>query len=64
VSERPRKLGTPWERSRPAPKLAFCPITGLTIPECSCQRCVEELIRTHSPVLLDRRFGKRRRPAA
>jgi len=41
----------------PARKAALCPLTGVTIPECSCQRCIEEQIRHHSPALLDRRFG-------
>jgi hypothetical protein len=41
----------------PARRAAICPLTGVTIPECSCQRCIEEQIRHHSPALLDRRFG-------
>lgn len=32
-------------------------MTGVTIPECSCRRCVDEMIRHHSPLLLDRRFN-------
>jgi hypothetical protein len=35
-------------------------MTGVTIPECSCRRCVEEQIKTHAPWLLDRRFGNER----
>jgi hypothetical protein len=38
---------------------ALCPLTGVSIPECSCQRCIEEQIRHNSPALLDRRFGPR-----
>jgi hypothetical protein len=35
-------------------------MTGVTIPECSCRRCVEEQIKAHAPWLLDRRFGNER----
>jgi hypothetical protein len=34
--------------------MAICPQTRLTIPECSCDRCVEEQIRRFMPVLLER----------
>ena len=33
---------------RPA---AICPTTNLTIPECSCRRCLEEQIRSFSPLM-------------
>jgi hypothetical protein len=26
-----------------------CIHTGITIPECSCQACLLELVRTHAP---------------
>ena len=70
MSESERKLniagseqGSPAGRS---PGAATCPVTGVTIPECSCRSCVEEQIRTHAPWLLDRGFGNHRggpRPA-
>jgi len=42
-----------------------CPHTGLTIPECSCPRCLEEQLRRFQPALLRKkvRRGARRRPA-
>jgi hypothetical protein len=64
VSEPRRQLnlakaeaGPPAKRARPA---SICPMTGVTIPECSCRRCVDEQIKTHAPWLLDRRFGNER----
>jgi len=33
---------------------AQCPNTRLTIPECSCSRCLEEQIRRVAPALLER----------
>ncbi|MGH2994053.1 MAG: hypothetical protein ACRDL1_11005 [Solirubrobacterales bacterium] len=33
---------------------AICPRTGLTVPECSCDRCLEDQIRHHMPALLER----------
>jgi hypothetical protein len=29
-----------------------CSKTGLAIPECSCGRCLEAMLRQHSPTLL------------
>jgi hypothetical protein len=29
-----------------------CSKTGLAIPECSCGRCLETMLRQHSPTLL------------
>jgi hypothetical protein len=34
--------------------MAKCPNTRLTIPECSCQRCLEEQIRRVAPALLEK----------
>jgi hypothetical protein len=34
--------------------MAKCPNTRLTIPECSCSRCVEEQIRNAAPALLEK----------
>ena len=34
--------------------MAICPNTGLTIPECSCSRCLEEQISNAAPALLER----------
>jgi hypothetical protein len=33
--------------------MAVCSHTGITIPECSCNRCVEDQIRRNMPILLD-----------
>jgi hypothetical protein len=33
--------------------MAKCPNTRLTIPECSCSRCVEEQLRRVAPTLLE-----------
>jgi hypothetical protein len=58
VSDPSRKLHAQKQESAPPQRSSqVCPMTGVTIPECSCRRCVEELIRHHSPLLLDRRFG-------
>jgi hypothetical protein len=54
-----RKLSLTTGSASPR-KVALCPVTGVTIPECSCQRCIEEQIRHHSASLLDRRFGAER----
>jgi hypothetical protein len=35
----------PMERS----SMAICPRTGITIPECSCNACLEAQIRRHRP---------------
>ena len=35
------------------PDMALCPNTQLTIPECSCSRCLEEQVRRAAPALLD-----------
>ena len=32
--------------------IASCSNTGITIPECSCQVCLEEQIRTYRPSVL------------
>jgi len=32
---------------------AVCAHTGLTVPECSCRDCVEDLIRQTSPDVLE-----------
>jgi len=48
-------LGTPPpEPSVPAaiPAVAVCAATGVTIPECSCPRCIAEQIRLFSPAAL------------
>jgi hypothetical protein len=37
--------------------MAVCSHTGITIPECSCNRCVEDQIRRNMPVLLDQATG-------
>lgn len=29
-----------------------CPETGLAVPECSCKRCLEAMLREFSPDLL------------
>ena len=34
--------------------MAKCPDTRLTIPECSCARCLEEQIRRVAPTLLEK----------
>ena len=34
--------------------MAKCPNTRLTIPECSCARCLEEQIRRVAPALLEK----------
>lgn len=58
VSEQSGKLRPQQQRSEPGQRSAqVCPMTGVTIPECSCRRCVDEMIRHHSPLLLDRRFS-------
>ena len=31
----------------------FCPDTGLTVPECSCTRCLEAMLREMQPTLLE-----------
>jgi hypothetical protein len=43
--------------------MAVCSHTGVTIPECSCNRCVEDQIRRNMPVLLDSVGGARVGPA-
>ncbi|MGH2950927.1 MAG: hypothetical protein ACRDKX_02650 [Solirubrobacterales bacterium] len=54
---------------------AICPDTGLAVPECSCRRCLEAMVREFSPLrgeikvtrLARRRPGEpgaERRPAA
>ena len=42
--------------------MAVCSHTGITIPECSCNRCVEDQIRRNMPVLLDQGAGVPARP--
>jgi hypothetical protein len=37
--------------------MAKCPNTRLTIPECSCSRCLEEQVRRVAPSLLDKESG-------
>jgi hypothetical protein len=32
--------------------MTSCPQTGLTVPECSCPRCLEEQLRQFQPTLL------------
>lgn len=34
--------------------MAKCPNTRLTIPECSCSRCLDEQIRGVAPALLEK----------
>jgi len=52
-----------------------CPETGLAVPECSCKRCLETMLRALSPDLIAGEIkvtrnlpraepGKRRREAA
>jgi hypothetical protein len=41
--------------------MAICPRTGLTIPECSCDACLEQQIRRVMPALLDQ---EAKRPVA
>lgn len=31
-----------------------CPNTELAIPECSCSKCLEDLVRRAAPALLER----------
>jgi hypothetical protein len=58
VSDPPRRLDAQEQEPSLVPLSSpVCPVTGVTIPECSCRRCVDEMIRHHSPLLLDRRFG-------
>jgi hypothetical protein len=33
--------------------MALCPHTGVTIPECSCSRCIEEQLKRFQPELVD-----------
>jgi hypothetical protein len=37
--------------------MAKCPNTRLTIPECSCERCLEEQVRRVAPALLEKGQG-------
>jgi phosphoribosyl 1,2-cyclic phosphodiesterase len=30
-----------------------CPETGLAVPECSCKRCLETMLREFSPDLIE-----------
>ena len=30
-----------------------CPETGLSVPECSCRRCLEAMLREVQPTLLE-----------
>ena len=30
-----------------------CPDTGIAVPECSCRRCLEEMLRRFQPELLE-----------
>jgi hypothetical protein len=34
--------------------MARCPQTALTIPECSCSKCLEDQVRRAAPALLER----------
>gem|GEM_PF-6213155 len=53
MSEQPKELDL-TESGPPANVSAsLCPTTGLTIPECSCRRCVEDQLRRHAPWLLE-----------
>ena len=38
--------------------MAKCPNTRLTIPECSCSRCLDEQIRNAAPALLEKRSAR------
>jgi hypothetical protein len=45
----------------------ICPDTGLAVPECSCKRCLEAMLREFRPALLAEeiritRVGGRREP--
>ena len=40
-----------------------CPHTALTIPECSCSRCLEDQVRRAAPALLEREARAARPPA-
>jgi hypothetical protein len=35
-----------------------CPTTQLTVPECSCQSCLTELMRAHAPAAIAARVGQ------
>jgi hypothetical protein len=45
-----------------------CSFSGVSIPECSCPRCLEDQVRRFRPALLDRRVigsvERRDRPLA
>jgi hypothetical protein len=50
---------------------AKCAETGLTVPECSCPRCLEAMLREFRPALLAEEIritkvgrSRRRRPGA
>jgi hypothetical protein len=64
VGDPRRKLDRLDPRSRPDLIASICPVTGVSIPECSCQRCAEELVRKHAPWLLDQRSADDRRRRA
>jgi len=36
-----------------------CPNTKLTIPECSCSKCLEDQVRRAAPALLERQDALR-----
>jgi hypothetical protein len=40
--------------------MSICPRTGISVPECSCQRCLEAMLRRVLPELLagDVRVGR------
>ena len=41
-----------------------CPHTKLTIPECSCLRCLEDQVRRAAPALLEQEAVAGRQPAS
>ena len=40
--------------------MARCPHTNVTIPECSCSKCLEDQVRRAAPALLDQETTARR----
>jgi hypothetical protein len=52
ASEGKQPAGPPGRRRAEQAARANCMRTGISVPECSCPRCIEQLIRRHSPDLL------------
>jgi hypothetical protein len=49
---RPQALLSRQAIAMKGPSMAKCPRTGITLPECSCAYCLEELVRRHQPALV------------